>query len=123
MKIWKKSGIFLLGGGIYVTLELLWRGRSHPSMFAAGGLCLVLVGNLGQKKHLPMPLRVILGTGIIVLVELVTGLLVNRQYRVWDYRDMPGNLWGQVCPQYAALWMPLSCLSIVVYEKLERIMK
>ena len=32
--------LFLFGGGAYVLLELAWRGRSHASMLAAGGVCL-----------------------------------------------------------------------------------
>ena len=62
MKIAKNLVVFVVGGAAYVTLELLWRGRSHVSMFAAGGLCLLLVGPLGSKK-LPLPVRLLLGWG------------------------------------------------------------
>ena len=93
-------------------------------MFAAGGLCLLLVGHLGEvKPRLPLPLRVILGTGIITVVELGMGLLVNRSYRVWDYRGLPGNLWGQICPQFMILWLPLSWLAIWVYEKMKNMLR
>jgi uncharacterized membrane protein len=124
MSIWKRGLIFLTGGAVYFGLELLWRGRSHVSMFAAGGLCLLLVGHLGEvKPRLPLPLRVILGTGIITVVELGMGLLVNRSYRVWDYRGLPGNLWGQICPQFMILWLPLSWLAIWVYEKMKNMLR
>ena len=124
MSIWKRGLIFLTGGAVYYGLELLWRGRSHVSMFAAGGLCLLLVGHLGEvKPRVPLPLRVILGTGIITVVELGMGLLVNRSYRVWDYRGLPGNLWGQICPQFMILWLPLSWLAIWVYEKMKNMLR
>ena len=29
----------VIGGAIYVGIEMLWRGHSHPSMFILGGLC------------------------------------------------------------------------------------
>ena len=123
MNIWKKSIIFLAGGAIYVAVELLWRGRSHVSMFVAGGLCLVLIGKLGEAEpKLPLYLRVPLGVGIILMVELGMGMLVNRGYTVWDYRNLPGNFMGQICPQFALLWLPLSWLAIVVYEKLRRVL-
>lgn len=123
MSIWKRSLIFLTGGTAYFGLELLWRGRSHVSMFAAGGLCLLLIGHLGEvKPKLSLPLRVILGTLIITMVELGMGLLVNRSYRVWDYRGLPGNLWGQICPQFVLLWLPLSVLAIWVYEKMKKLL-
>ena len=31
-------------GAVYVALEILFRGRSHPAMLIVGGLCGVLVG-------------------------------------------------------------------------------
>ena len=123
MNIWKKGIIFLAGGAIYVAVELLWRGRSHVSMFVAGGLCLLLIGKLGEvEPKCPLYLRIPLGVGIILMVELGMGLLVNRGYAVWDYRHMPGNFMGQICPQFALLWLPLSWLAIVVYEKMKRLL-
>ena len=55
MKIWRKSILFYLGGSAYMGLELLWRGRSHGSMFLAGGLCFLLIGHLGEvRPRLPL---------------------------------------------------------------------
>ena len=123
MKIWKKGIIFLAGGAIYVAAELLWRGRSHVSMFCAGGLCLLLIGQLGEvEPKCPRYLQVPLGVGIILMVELGMGMLVNRGYAVWDYRNLPGNFMGQICPQFALLWLPLSWLAIVVYEKMKKLL-
>ena len=49
------------------------------------------------------------------LLELLCGLLVNRAlgWAVWDYSAQPGNLWGQICPLYTLLWIPLSALAAV----------
>ena len=109
MKFWLRLSAFLLGGWIYVLLEILWRGRSHISMFAAGGLCALLIGKLQETRHpIALPLRVLAGAGIITGVELCAGLAVNRRYRVWDYRSMPGNFRGQICPQFCLLWIPVA---------------
>ena len=108
MEFLKKSALFAIGGGIYVGLELLWRGRSHISMFAAGGICFLLLGKIRR-----LPGRVILGPAVITAVELATGLLVNRNCAVWDYRGQPGNFLGQICPLYCALWIPLAALVLV----------
>ena len=35
MVFWKRAVLFCAGGGAYVGLELLYRGRSHITMFAA----------------------------------------------------------------------------------------
>ena len=40
--------LLLAGGSVYVCIELLWRGRSHGSMFLCGGLCTVLIGMLNE---------------------------------------------------------------------------
>jgi len=123
MKLWKNALMFCLGGGAYVGLELLWRGRSHVSMFLAGGTCLLLVGHLQEvEPKLPLPLRIPVGALIITAVELAVGLAVNRDYSVWDYRGVPGNWLGQICPVFTALWLPLSWLALVLYDRLKAVM-
>ena len=119
MAIIRKAGLFLLGGGGYVGLELLWRGRSHVSMFAAGGICFLLLGRL-QRTRLAPTLQCVLGAGIITAVELLTGLLVNRTYRVWDYRQMPFNFLGQICLPFSLLWLPVSLGAMLLYRQLDK---
>ena len=119
MAIGRKTGLFFLGGAGYVGLELLWRGRSHISMFAAGGICFLLLGRL-QRTRLSPAVRCILGAGIITGVELLTGLLVNRSYRVWDYRHMPLNFLGQICLPFSLLWIPVSLGAMALYRCLDR---
>ena len=112
--------IFLAGGVIYVCLEVLWRGRSHWSMFLAGGICLLLVGHLQEvQPRLPLPFRILAGVGIITMTELAFGLAVNRDFSVWDYRDAPGNWLGQICPGFMLLWLPLSWSALMLYDRLK----
>lgn len=121
MKVLKKCILFLIGGGTYVGLELCWRGRSHISMFAAGGICFLLIGHLGKvEPKLPLPLRMVTGAGIITMVELAAGLIANRDYRVWDYRGMPGNFLGQICPAFCMLWVPVSLLAMGLYAWMDK---
>ena len=92
-------------------------------MFFAGGASMALIGGLEEAEpRLPLWLRIPAGAEVITMVELGMGLLANRSYSVWDYRGLPGNLWGQICPQFILLWMPLSWLAIVVYEKLRKLL-
>ena len=118
MKNIGKLGLFALGGGSYVGVELLWRRRSHGSMFAAGGICFLLLGKL-RRWEAPYPLRILAGAGAITAVELVTGLLVNRDHRVWDYRGVPGNYRGQICPLFTTLWIPVAAAGMGLYGVLE----
>lgn len=119
MGLLRKTALFTLGGAAYVGLELLWRGRSHSSMFLAGGSCFVLLGQV-EKQTLKLPLRALVGTGVITGVELLTGLLVNRDHSVWDYREMPLQFKGQICLPYCLLWMPLSLGAMKLYRFLDR---
>ena len=123
MAFWKRMTIFGAGGAAYVGLELLWRGRSHSSMFLAGGTCLLLIGHLNEvKPRLPLILRILAGAGIITMVELAAGLLANRDHRVWDYRDQWGNFLGQICPAFCLLWIPIAGLALVAYEGLKKVL-
>ena len=119
MNYTKEAALFSIGGGAYVGLELLWRGRSHVSMFGAGGLCFLLLGKL-EKQPLPLGIRAAAGAGIITAVELGTGLLVNRDHRVWDYRQLPGNVMGQICPVFTALWVPVAVGGMELYRWLDK---
>jgi uncharacterized membrane protein len=113
--------LFSLGGSAYVALELLWRGRSHYSMFLAGGLCQGLLGL--QEVLEPRPpriLRVLIGSGVITMVELGTGLVFNRDYSVWDYRAMPFNFQGQICAMFTLLWIPVSIMAMALYDVVDR---
>ena len=120
MRIWKNAVLFYTGGAAYLTLELLYRGRSHGSMFLAGGMCFLLIGHLNHvHPKLPLPVRAAVGALIVTMVEFAAGLLVNRDYGVWDYRNQPGNIMGQICPLFTAFWIPLSLLAIFLYGLLE----
>ena len=121
VKIWKPAFLFAMGGLSYVGLELLWRGRSHISMFLAGGTCFRLLGKLNRLQPRPsLPLRGIIGAATITTVELLAGLLANRDYSVWDYRGMPLNFYGQVCLPFSLFWIPLSLGAMVLYELLDK---
>lgn len=123
VKIWKYAVLFYLGGAAYLTLELLFRGRSYGSMFLAGGLCFLLIGHLGKvEPKLPLIPRCVAGAGIVTMVELGAGLIVNRGYMVWDYRSQPGNLWGQICPVFCLLWIPVSLLAVLLYDRAEQVL-
>lgn len=118
MKFWKNTLLWYLGGMTYASLELLWRGRTHGSMFALGGACFLLIGKLGQvKPTLSIPLRAVASAGIVTALELGCGLLVNRDYAVWDYRNTPMNFCGQICLPYSLLWIPVSLGAIWLYDR------
>lgn len=109
--------ITAIGGLTYMGIEILWRGHTHWTMGVLGGVCFALIGLLDEvQDHPPMLLQMVQGAAIVTALELLVGLVVNRWlgWDVWDYSDMPGNLWGQVCPQFAAAWLVLSWAAVKV---------
>ena len=106
------------GGLLYVILELVWRGRSHWTMFMLGCLCFVALGLINEVLPWDMPLwqQVLVGAAIVTVLEFVIGCVVNiwLGWLVWDYSGLPGNILGQICPQYCLLWLPVSLAGIVL---------
>lgn len=119
MKLWKNSLLFYLGGMLYCGLELLWRGRTHGSMFLLGGACFLMLGRVGALR-MNVAARAVLGGVLITVGELVVGLLVNRRFQVWDYRSIPLNFCGQVCLLYSVFWILLSPVGFLVYRQMAR---
>lgn len=118
MKPFKIPTLFLTGGILYILLEIIWRSHSHWTMFFLGGLCFVCLGAINEIIPWEMPLwkQVLIGACIITGLEFITGIIVNLtlHWNVWDYSSMPGNILGQICPQYFILWLPVSLVAIVL---------
>jgi len=118
--IWQELLVASAGGTIYMFIELLWRGRSHISMFLLGGLCFWLIGGMNRNHSTPVAIQTILGATTVTTLELITGLIVNRWLglNVWDYSDLPMNFLGQICLPYFLLWIPLSASAIFAEDGL-----
>lgn len=110
--------LFVVGGLLYVALELLWRGCSHWTMFILGGVGFVYLGLINEVLPWEMPLwgQTIIGACIITVLEFATGCIVNLWlgWDIWDYSQMPGNILGQVCPQFFVLWLPVALAGIIL---------
>lgn len=114
--IGKYAFLAWFGGSFYVSLEVFWRGRSHWTMFILAAVLFLALGLLNEKRHWGLLIQMLAGTGIATAAELVAGCIINRWlgWGIWDYSDQPGNLLGQVCPQYAVLWAGMSIIAIVL---------
>lgn len=122
-KAWEQMILFLFGGFSYYNIELLWRGYSHISMLVCGGCCFLSVGKLASKlkKKVPFVVQMLLGSASITAIEFLTGVIVNlwMHLGVWDYSNVPGNIMGQICPQYSVFWFFLSAPCIKLYNWVE----
>lgn len=117
--------LFVIGGVGYVLIELMWRRRSHASMFFVGGLCFELMGAIHTRlTRWALPLRCGLCALTVSAVELVSGCILNRWLRlgVWDYSKMRCNILGQVCLLYSLLWCLLSAFVCPLYGLCRRLL-
>lgn len=106
------------GGATYVTMEVLWRGYSHWTMLVLAAAIFIVIGLLNEvwSWQTSLTLQVTAGTALAIVLEFITGCLVNiwLGWDVWDYSNMPGNLLGQICPQYMVIWAILVLVAILL---------
>lgn len=118
-QVQKYGYLFLFGGLTYYLIESIWRGYSHFSMVIVGGLCFLLIGWINEgilRRDMPLFLQMTIAAGTVVVIELIAGIILNvwLGLGIWDYSDIPFNLWGQICPQFVVVWWVLSLVGIVL---------
>ena len=104
--------VFALGALAYGLIEVLFRGHTHWTMVLTGGACvLTFYYLLDWIMVMPLGVAALAGAVIITTYEFFVGLIVNKWlgWQVWDYSTMPGNVLGQICPAFSAMWFGL-CL-------------
>lgn len=121
----KLLALFIVGGIVYLGVEILWRGHTHWSMGIVGGLCFILVGLINEVFIYKMYLEVqaAIASTIITIVEFFAGLLINVKlgWDVWDYSNLPFNIMGQVCLLFMILWFFLAFVAIILDDVIRAI--
>lgn len=113
-------------GTTYFFVEVVFktlRGRPETiswTMLALAILLAIPLERFGAELpwDCPLWLQVLICGTAITAAELAAGLVLNicLGMAVWDYSSLPGNLWGQICPQFWALWCLLSLPMIVILD-------
>lgn len=117
--ITRYSFIFTVGGVGYAIIEMLWRGRTHPTMIFAGGISFVIISVIADKfKGKPLFAKAALSAVFVTVVELLFGVVFNMglKMNVWDYSDKPLNFFGQICPLFTLIWGILAVVFIPLAE-------
>ena len=115
LKIWT---IFLFGCFAYGFTELLSRGYTHISMGLLGGICMIFINILNDKRAFGLGLipACFISAIFITVMEFATGEILNIWLRlgVWDYSGMPMNFRGQICLPFSILWIFMSVLGFAL---------
>lgn len=117
-KISKYLLLLTIGGCLYYTFEILFRGFSHWSMFILGGICMVFCTVQGQiiRWKDPMWIQIIRCSIFVMAMEFSTGIILNKWcgLKIWDYSDLPLQLFGQICLPFGIIFSGLCALGIVI---------
>ena len=119
--------LFIIGGSLYVLIEIIWRAimgstPTHWAMFFVGGLIFIILG--GINEWIPWELSLLkqcgIGTIVVLLVEFLSGCVLNLwlDLHIWDYSDKFLNIMGQICPQFAIAWFILAGVGILLDDHL-----
>lgn len=102
--------VFFSGAVGYGCLETLWRGHTHWTMLALGGICACVIYIISTRMHDRLWKKWLMCAMSITALEFAVGCAVNLRlgWHVWDYSDMPGNFMGQICPLFSFFWLLLS---------------
>ena len=118
----KMFALFVIGGLIYFVLEMLFRGRSHWTMVVVGGVCFLICGAINEIFDYDMSLlkQGTICAALVTGVELIAGIIINlwMGLNVWDYSNMPLNLFGQICLPFSLLWVGLGIVAVIVDDYL-----
>jgi uncharacterized membrane protein len=108
----KRGLVFTMGGLIYALIEISARGYTHWSMVLTGGMCLTLMYEVEVRTNLSPWIKYLIGATIITTFEFLVGVVVNltMHWNVWDYTELPLNLFGQICVPYFFIWYLVSIL-------------
>lgn len=68
----------------------------------------------------PFWIQDLIGTAIVLLLEFIFGCVLNLwlDLAVWDYSNMPLNIFGQVCLPFTLIWYALVAVAIVLDDYL-----
>ena len=130
MTVWGKRVLSMLlwswGGTVYFLLEVIWKlARGEPeriswTMLVLAVILCVAVERAGTELPWECPLwaQAVSCAALVTVVEFFAGLLLNVRLGlgIWDYSHLPGNILGQVCPQFFAVWWGLCAIFIPAFD-------
>ena len=117
--------IFCTSGLIYIVLELLWRGRTHWTMFVCAGICglvMAAVNDNWLEFETDFRIQVVASALMCSTMEFIFGIIFNGDFTIWDYRGLWGTihvLGDQVNVLFFGIWIIISFFSLPFLDWLQ----
>lgn len=124
-KIIPYGSIFIISGLIYIILELIWRGRTHWTMFLCAGLCGLVMANVNNNLlefDTDFPKQIIVSALCCTGFEFLFGIMFNGDFSIWDYQGLWGTihiLGDQVNILFFGIWIIISFFSLPFLDWLQ----
>ena len=119
------SIIFCISGLIYIFLELLWRGRTHWTMFICAGICGLVIAAVNDNWldfETDFRLQVLICALACSIMEFIFGIIFNGDFSIWDYRELWGTIhWlgDQVNILFFGIWLVISTFALPFLDWIE----
>lgn len=112
---------YCFSGGVYMTIELLYRQYTDYHMFYLAGFIglLILCVNEWLSYETDFVVQVFICGTCALVGELICGILFNADYHIWDYRELPFNLFGQIQLYFAFAWYSLAAIFIPILDYID----
>lgn len=114
---------YALCGGIYVLLETAFKmSTTDISMFYLAGFVSLpaLLCNNAFTYETDFLLQCGICTVIAIIGEGITGTIVNSDFGIWDYTNLPLTFWNGQCNVFFCLiWFLLFAIFIPILDYIE----
>lgn len=112
---------YCFAGGLYMSLELVYRQYTDYHMFYLAGFIglLLLVINEWLDYETDFLLQVFICGTCALIGEFICGVIFNSDFHIWDYRNLPYNLMGQIQLYFAVIWYVLCAVFIPVLDYID----
>ncbi|MDO4807940.1 MAG: putative ABC transporter permease, partial [Coriobacteriales bacterium] len=110
----------VVGGDYDRSNTMLWDWWLHP--FPAEGIAGIMIAGaltplrdallkrFGGRVAPALALSFLANQVVCTAIDYLTGMVANRNYELWDYRNMPFNFQGQVCLQNSLVYTTAATL-------------
>ena len=116
--------VFFVGAFCYGLCELFARGRTHITMGLLGGVAMLFIHSLGDRRRKGMLIITAMAAGAVFITcaEYIAGLILNVSLglAIWDYSTLALNYRGQICAEYSLKWGLITLAGMFVDELLRR---
>ena len=116
--------VFFAGAFCYGLCELFARSRTHITMGLLGGVAMLFIHSLNDKRRRGMLIITAMAAGAVFItcVEYIAGLILNISLglEIWDYSSLSLNYRGQICAEYSLKWGIITLAGMFFDELMRR---